>query len=270
MDNNILEKLDELSDGFFRRTKHYLPTFGRLFLVLTFFEDGLRMWFQWHEQAQYMSMSWGWGTFISYLFVFVNLVGQIVPCVLILVRKYVEINCGILFGIIVLQTIAYSIFTDMAFLCRSVSLVGGLLLLLAELRAEPARSTMAGVPQVVDVNRAKNWLQLFGRCMLILMFITLLFNVEASFSQMIQLVVGGVLMTLVVVGYKTKLSALVLASWLLLFNMYLNQFWTVESGKPLHDFLKYDFFQTLSVVGGLLLVVATGPGGVSIDAKKRW
>jgi len=226
------------------------------------------MWVQWNEQREYMDISWGCGWVLATLFVVINLVGQLGSVAMVLTRFKVDIACCVLFFIVVLQTIAYSILWDLQFLFRNLALIGALLLVLAESRVE-GKSLFAGVPSLGE-NKPKMYLQLAGRILLVFMFLTLL-RFEMSVMQVIQNLVGSVLMVLVTIGYKTKLSALVLVAWLNILNFYFNAWWNVPAYKPMRDFLKYDFFQTLSVIGGLLMVVSLGPGGVSMDEqKKKW
>lgn len=54
---------------------------------------------------------------------------------------------------------------------------------------------------------------------------------------------------------------------LFVLNFLLNDFWAVPSWQ--YDFVKYDFFQTLSVIGGLLMVVSLGAGDLSVDERKK-
>ena len=49
-----------------RRSKNVLPHVARLCLISTFLEDGIRMWFQWGEQRDYIDQTWGCGTVIRY------------------------------------------------------------------------------------------------------------------------------------------------------------------------------------------------------------
>ena len=216
------------------------------------------MWVQWSEQREYMDISWGCGWFIATMFVVINLIGQLGAVAMVLTRFKVDIACGVLFFIVVLQTIAYSILWDLQFLFRNLALIGALLLVLAESRVE-GKSLFAGVPSLGE-NKPKMYLQLAGRILLVFMFLTLLrfemsamqVNVFKSFHegkgidfefQIIQNLVGSLLMVLVTIGYKTKLSALVLVTWLNILNFYFNAWWTIPAYKPMRDFLKYDFFQ---------------------------
>ena len=52
---------------------------------------------------EYVRLTWNTGWFIAVMFVIVNMLAQLIGCLMILLRKYVSIAVGILFGIIILQ-----------------------------------------------------------------------------------------------------------------------------------------------------------------------
>eukprot|EP01137_Pigoraptor_chileana_P032337 Opistho-2@21557 len=263
-----LNNAEVVADDFIRGSRKYLPTLGRLLLVATFIEDGLRMWFQWNDQAGYFRRQWGAGTVLVTLFLTYNMIAQIGASAMVVARKHVEVAVGILFSVVVLQAIAYSVLWNFNYFLRNLALTGGLILLLAEVRG-PGRIVFAGVPVAeTQQERQKNVLVLLGRVLCLLMFFTLIHG-EMSPLRVVFSVIGSALIVLVFIGYKTKLSALSLVVFLATLNMFLNSWWMMPLWNPQRDFAKYDFFQTLSVVGGLLLLVYLGPGGMSVDERKK-
>jgi uncharacterized membrane protein YphA (DoxX/SURF4 family) len=111
--------------------------------------------------------------------------------------------------------------------------------------------------------------QLAGRVLLIFLFIGFIFQGTWTVSRVIVSIFGLIACVMVAVGFKAKWSAAFLVTMLSIFNVFINNWWSVHSAHPHRDFLKYDFFQTLSIVGGLMLLVNMGPGGFSVDEKKK-
>lgn len=145
-------------------------------------------------------------------------------------------------------------------------MTGALVLLLAESNAE-VKTMFAGIPTMGN-NQKQSYMQLVGRVLVVFMFLTLL-NFDFSLLRMFLSIAGLVLTIMVFLGYKTKLSAILSVILLSIINVTFNCFWMVPHNRVMRDFLKYDFFQTLSVIGGLLYIVALGPGGVSLDEHKK-
>lgn len=215
----------------------------------------------------------------------VNVIAMSVCSTLVIMRKYPEYAVGGLIGVVITQALGYGLIFDLNFFLRNLSVMGGLLMVLSDSWVRKTKA-FAGLPQIEEKDR-KMYFQLAGRVLLIFLFVGFVFSGEWSLGRIAVSLVGLVACVMVVVGFKAKFSAILLVVILSIFNILVNNFWTVSSLPPplqttmanaqlqLHehhphkDFAKYDFFQILSIVGGLLLLVNSGPGQFSIDEKKK-
>ncbi|PAA49560.1 hypothetical protein BOX15_Mlig005469g1 [Macrostomum lignano] len=263
-----LKAAEDAADEVQRRGKHILPTVSRLLLLSTYLEDGVRMLTHWSMQANYVSREWNVFALLGHLFVLINMICQLVGSGLVLARVQVPIACAILGGNTLMQIIVYKIiFEDFSYLLRLVAITGGLLLLYVESQNE-GRVVFGGLPSISE-NKPKRWLQLSGRLLLVLMLVSLV-RFQEGLDILVSLI-SLIAAALIAIGFKTRPVALGAAVLLFVLNLFSHPFWSFNEKhlEMLRDFVKYDFFQTLSAVGGLLMIVAVGPGDVSLDQRKK-
>ncbi|KIW67238.1 hypothetical protein PV04_06503 [Phialophora macrospora] len=246
--------------------KPYLPAIGRFLIVVTFFEDAIRIITQWSDQLTYLRdfrhIPWG----ITHLFLIYNVVVMSGASTLVIARRYGEYAVAGLLSVVVVQALGYGLIFDLNFFLRNLSVIGGLLMVLGDSFVK--KRVFAGLP-TIDEKDKKMYIQLGGRVLLIFLFVGFIFAGEWSIWRVLVSLIGFVACVMVVVGFKAKLSAIILVLLLSVFNILVNNFWTLHKNHPHKDFAKYDFFQILSIMGGLLLLVNMGPGQLSVDEKKK-
>ncbi|KAK9352711.1 SURF4 family-domain-containing protein [Lipomyces doorenjongii] len=260
-------KIEDILDSVSGPIKPYLPAIGRFLIVATFIEDAIRILSQWSDQVFYLNSYRHMPYFITIIFLFSNVVAMLVGSFLIITRKYSVYAVGALLGVVISQAIGYGLIFELNFFLRNLSVIGGLLMALSDSFAR-RRITFAGLPSV-DEKDKQMYFQLAGRVLLIFLFLGFIMTGNWSIARVFVSFIGLIACVMVVVGFKAKLSAMLLVVILSLFNILINHYWTYSSSHPNRDFLKYEHFQTLSIVGGLLLVVNTGAGKISIDEKKK-
>ncbi|MCJ1308134.1 hypothetical protein MMC25_001786 [Agyrium rufum] len=261
--SKIEDWLDTMADPL----KPYLPAIGRFLIVVTFLEDALRILTQWNDQLLYLREYRYFPRGINHIFLLANVCAMVACSVLVILRKRADQAVMGLIGVVVTQALGYGLIFDLNFFLRNLSVMGGLLMVLSDSWVRK-RFAPAGLPQIDEKDR-KMYFQLAGRVLLIFLFIGFVFAGEWGIGRVIVSIFGFVACVMVVVGFKAKFSAVMLVVILSIFNLIVNNFWTLHEHHPHKDFAKYDFFQILSIVGGLLLLVNMGPGQFSVDEKKK-
>ena len=261
--------------------KRFLSTAGPILLVVTFLEDGLRVFFRWSEQHHYMTKRMGFGSFMAGLILLLSAAALMFRSAVVLRPKHMKPSrikpaCYLLLGFVAVQPFLYGQATDADFMCRSITLAGGFLLLIWAENERKQTEDYMGLPQG-ERGPGADRLQLFGRLLLTSIFLFQAIHSEKGglhsvltapgfFNILSSLLLLG-LSAMVCVGFHTEWSALVLSIVLFCSSVWMYPFWAVH--ERLFDYYKYYFFQTLSVIGGLMLLTLHGPGGISLDGTKK-
>lgn len=163
---------------------------------------------------------------------------------MIIVRKHSEYAVAGLLGVVITQALGYGLIFDLNFFLRNLSVMGGLLMVLSDSWVRK-KFAPAGLPTLDEKDR-KMYFQLAGRVLLIFLFVGFVFAGEWSFWRVIVILVGLVACVMVVVGFKAKWSAVMLVVILSIFNLLVNNFWTVSSSVTSFARLPSDFVFSLA------------------------
>lgn len=144
---------------------------------------------------------------------------------LVIIRKHSDRAVFGLIGVVITQALGYGLIFDLNFFLRNLSVMGGLLMVLSDSWVR-TKFAPAGLPQMDEKDR-KMYFQLAGRVLLIFLFVGFVFAGEWGFGRVVVSLFGFVACVMVVVGFKAKWSAVMLVVILSIFNLLVNNFWTV-------------------------------------------
>lgn len=81
----------------------------------------------------------------------------------------------------------------------------------------------------------------------------------------IAIELGGAI--LLIVGWQTRWAALLLALFTLIAAFAAHRFWEFDAAQQANQM--NHFLKNLAIVGGMIILAATGPGALSLDARRR-
>ena len=165
-------------------------------------------------------------TGLTHLFLIANVIAMCICSTLVITRKYSDYAVAGLTGVVVTQALGYGLIFDLNFFLRNLSVMGGLLMVLSDSWVRKTKA-FAGLPSIDEKDR-KMYFQLAGRVLLIFLFAGFILSGTWSLWRVVVALFGFVACVMVVVGFKAKFSAIMLVVILSIFNLLVNNFWTVS------------------------------------------
>ena len=252
----------------------WFPLITRALLVATFVEDGVRILVELPYQVQFLVDNYYIPSFLANIFLVFFVLISFVGVVLVLGRnkiargKYEHIGAYILLACVFYQQVVYGRHSpistgNLGYLVRNLCLSGSLLLLTAQKRISEGRTALPGLPDAGNAAAMQGYLRLASRCLLVLFSLEFLATLGPWGTLLTLPVVGAVL-----VGYKVNISGSLLILLYFVHNVMQSPFYS-QDGEFMREIMRFEFVQTLSIMGGLMLLVLQGPGEFSVDERSR-
>ncbi|MEO5700291.1 MAG: DoxX family protein [Casimicrobiaceae bacterium] len=70
----------------------------------------------------------------------------------------------------------------------------------------------------------------------------------------------------IVIGFKARIAALLIALWLIPTTLLFHNFWSVPAEEAMMQ--QINFMKNVSIFGGMLILMAFGPGRYSVDGGR--
>lgn len=251
--------------------RQWFPTIGRILIVLTFMEDSYRILTGWSMQISFLchpDNPFQFPVWLAHIFLLFTLTSQLIGGFLVIVNKQIKFACALLLVFMGFLMLVYGFALPeyvhhngrLRFLFRSMSIVGGLLMLIADARIREERNKIS-FDFGVDPLKMATSIQFAGRIMLA---VTCVQFYSHGYFFGVLCTAGSVA---VILGFQTKYVSLAMTLLLFVSNLLAHNFWDVHEDD--YDATIYFFFQDLSILGGFILLISLGPGGLSFDGKKK-
>lgn len=202
----------------------------------------------------------------------VLLVTRVVGLVLVFRKQHV-IEGAIVLALHPLIDALRSILNASSFglLVLSISLIGYLVILAAE-GLEDRDAGFAGLLSLTTTKKV-SIVQLVARFNLIIGFIGVLYIEKREFTDLhwFDVILNFVLIGALIVGYKTKIAALILAGVILITQATTNPWlYHLADGNAVRFWLHTEIFGFyLSAIGSLIYIAILGPGQYSVDHLRK-
>uniref|UniRef100_A0A7S0XID0 Surfeit locus protein 4 n=1 Tax=Erythrolobus madagascarensis TaxID=708628 RepID=A0A7S0XID0_9RHOD len=253
--------------------KPYLPLITRVLIVATFVEDGIRCFYEFGGQVDFLKHQYGIPKAICGILIVITTIMSLLGAALILTQKpqLEKFGCYALISFVLYQQAMYGRHSpigsgNFGFLMRNLCLAGTLLMLLVQGRMSQGHTALPGIPDPGDKTTTVTYIQLAARALIVLLSLEFL----STLGPIGTLTTIPVLLA-VLAGYKSQISGSLLLLIYFLHNVINSAFWSVRTDSYRGEFdrevKRYEFVQTISIMGGLLLLVASGPGALSLDEK---